>query len=202
MIIVGRVMVRRLEIISGIALVFLGFLTVSSIAQAPTLEAALPRLANITLQNGRDYKGVTLTRFDRPQRRISFKQGGKEFNLPIAQVTQLTLEGETIISIPENPIIVIQGEDKRCGSVYALPRRFEHLSLVEKQKRKQVEINLSDLPPEMQRELTQKGAYGYVLKQLEFANGELKAAGVRQECCVVGQINHQNYVNKNQYQDF
>jgi hypothetical protein len=27
------------------------------------------------------------------------------------------------------------------------------LSLVEKQKRKQVEINLSDLPPEMQREL-------------------------------------------------
>jgi hypothetical protein len=46
MIIVGRVMVRRLEIISGIALVFLGFLTVSSIAQAPTLEAALPRLAN------------------------------------------------------------------------------------------------------------------------------------------------------------
>jgi len=178
MIIVGRVMVRRLEIISGIALVFLGFLTVSSIAQAPTLEAALPRLANITLQNGRDYKGVTLTRFDRPQRQISFKQGGKEFNLPIAQVTQLTLEGETIISIAENPTIVIQGEDKRCGSVYALPRRFEHLSLVEKQKRKQVEINLSDLPPEMQRELTQKGAYGYVLKQLEFANGELKAAGV------------------------
>ncbi|MFM7711516.1 MAG: hypothetical protein ACKO7A_01850, partial [Microcystis sp.] len=152
MIIVGRVMVRRLEIISGIALVFLGFLTVSSIAQAPTLEAALPRLANITLQNGRNYKGVTLPRFDRSQRRISFKQGSKEFNLPIAQVTQLTLEGETIISIAENPIIVIQGEDKRCGSVYAVPRRFEHLSLVEKQKRKQVEINLSDLPPGMQRD--------------------------------------------------
>lgn len=178
MITVGRVMVRRLEIISGIALVFWGFLTVSSIAQAPTLEAALPQLANIKLQNSRDYKGVTLTRFDRSQRQIYFKQGGKEFNLPIAQVTQLTLEGETIISIAENPIIVIQGEDKRCGSVYALPRRFEHLSLVEKQKRKQVEINLSDLPPQMQRELTQKGAYGYVLKRLEFANGELKAAGV------------------------
>ncbi|MFM6404492.1 MAG: hypothetical protein ACKPGT_07475, partial [Microcystis sp.] len=113
-------MVRRLEIISGIALVFWGFLTVSSIAQAPTLEAALPRLANITLQNGRNYKGVTLTRFDRSQRRISFKQGSKEFNLPIAQVTQLTLEGETIINIPENPRIVIQGEDKRCGSVYAV----------------------------------------------------------------------------------
>ncbi|ROI11012.1 hypothetical protein ACLB6K_08755 [Microcystis aeruginosa FACHB-524] len=171
-------MVRRLGYGASIAAIIGGVMAVSSIAQAPTLEAALPQLANITLQNSKAYKGVTLTRFDRRQRQISFKQGGKAFDLPIAQVTQLTLEGETIINIPENPLIVIQGEDKRCGSVYPVPRRFEHLSLVEKQKRKQVEINLSDLPPEMQRELTQKGAYGYVLKQLEFANGELKAAGV------------------------
>jgi hypothetical protein len=54
----GLVMVRSLVSLSSVALIFLGLMDVSSSAQIPTLEAALPQLANITLQNNRvNYKG-------------------------------------------------------------------------------------------------------------------------------------------------
>jgi hypothetical protein len=58
MILMGLVMVRSLVSLSSVALIFLGLMDVSSSAQIPTLEAALPQLANITLQNNRvNYKG-------------------------------------------------------------------------------------------------------------------------------------------------
>jgi hypothetical protein len=54
----GLVMVRSLVSLSSVALIFFGLMDVSSSAQIPTLEAALPQLANITLQNNRvNYKG-------------------------------------------------------------------------------------------------------------------------------------------------